>query len=280
MNKHREYKSFYGRPGGGEGERCKYPVRLDLYGCGCQHDCKYCYAKQLLKFRKLWDPVNPRVADMAKVAKRIPKLEGVTRLGGLTDCLMPLEREVKNTWRTLGLMAEHRKEYLIVTKSSMIASADYLRVLDRELAHIQISISTTSEVVANVYEKASPVAERIAAAEMLESMGYDVSLRLSPLVPGLTDYDVVNAVKVDKVLVEFLRGTNAQLLWYEPFEITKTRDMIRAGGYWHFALDVKKAEIAKIKGHTVSVCEDVPEHYAYWRENVNRKATDCCNLRR
>ncbi len=43
---------------------------------------------------------------------------------------------------------------------------------------------------------------------------------------------------------------------------------------------VKKAEIAKIKGHTVSVCEDVPEHYAYWRENVNRKATDCCNLRR
>lgn len=37
----KEFKSFYKTVGGGEGDRCSYPTRLDLYGCGCQHDCKY-----------------------------------------------------------------------------------------------------------------------------------------------------------------------------------------------------------------------------------------------
>lgn len=51
-----EYKSFYKRAGGKEGSRCRYPVRLDTYGCGCSHDCGYCYAKSLLDFRGLWHP--------------------------------------------------------------------------------------------------------------------------------------------------------------------------------------------------------------------------------
>ena len=37
--KNKEFKSFYKVVGGGEGDRCSYPVRLDTYGCGCQHDC-------------------------------------------------------------------------------------------------------------------------------------------------------------------------------------------------------------------------------------------------
>ena len=41
--------------GGNEGNKCNYPYRLDTYGCGCQHDCSYCYAKSLLSFRNLWE---------------------------------------------------------------------------------------------------------------------------------------------------------------------------------------------------------------------------------
>lgn len=45
----REFKSFYKTVGGGEGQKCHYPTRLDTYGCGCQHDCSYCYDKSLTK---------------------------------------------------------------------------------------------------------------------------------------------------------------------------------------------------------------------------------------
>ena len=49
----KEYKSFFKTVNGNEGSKCHYNTRLDTYGCGCQHDCSYCYAKSLLDFRKL-----------------------------------------------------------------------------------------------------------------------------------------------------------------------------------------------------------------------------------
>ena len=89
-----EFKSFYKTVGGAEGSKCNYPTRLDTYGCGCQHDCSYCYAKSLLNFRNLWDAENPRVADINKIKKIIEKMpkDKIIRLGGMTDCFMPLER--------------------------------------------------------------------------------------------------------------------------------------------------------------------------------------------
>lgn len=29
----------------------------------------------------------------------------------------------------------------------------------------------------------------------------------------------------------------------------------------------------------VSVCEDVPDHFEWWRDNVNANPDDCCNLK-
>jgi len=32
-----------------EKDRCSYPLRLDVYGNGCEHDCAYCYARDAVK---------------------------------------------------------------------------------------------------------------------------------------------------------------------------------------------------------------------------------------
>jgi organic radical activating enzyme len=37
-----EFKSFLKTVGSGEGDRCYYPTRLDIYGKGCEHNCSYC----------------------------------------------------------------------------------------------------------------------------------------------------------------------------------------------------------------------------------------------
>lgn len=84
-----EFKNFFKTVGGNEGNKCKYPHRLDTYGKGCQHDCSYCYAKSLLDFRKLWNPQNPSIANIEKIKKTIKKIkeEGyikTVRLGGMT----------------------------------------------------------------------------------------------------------------------------------------------------------------------------------------------------
>lgn len=84
----RDFSSAGKDAGGGEGERCNYPFRLDTYGSGCAHDCKYCYAKSLLDFRGLWHPDNPAVTPIKALDREIRKLHPgeIVRLGGMTDC--------------------------------------------------------------------------------------------------------------------------------------------------------------------------------------------------
>ena len=100
----KEFKSFFKNVGGNEGSKCHYPVRLDTYGCGCQHNCKYCYAKSLLDFRKLWDPAHPSIVNIQKVHRTILRNlhEGdIVRLGGMTDCFQPLEKKARATYHTI-----------------------------------------------------------------------------------------------------------------------------------------------------------------------------------
>lgn len=272
----KEFKSFFKKVGGNEGSKCHYPTRLDTYGCGCSHDCKYCYAKSLLNFRKLWNPLDPAVADINKIRKRIAKLDKaeVVRLGGMTDCFQPCEAVHRVTYETIKALNERGIHYLIVTKSAMVA--EYMDVLDKKLAHIQITVTTTDDGLSKTYEKASVPSERIKAIETLEENGYDVALRLSPFIPQYVDYGVLNAVKCRKILVEFLRVNS----WIEKwFPIDYSEWTVKQNGYKHLPLDRKIELLKNIHFEQVTVCEDETEAYAYWQNHFNYNRNDYCNLR-
>ena len=128
------------------------------------------------------------------------------------------------------------------------------------------------------YENASPVSERIAAAEKLQEMGFDVSIRLSPFIPEYVDFDRLNAIKCDKIVVEFLRS-NAFIR--KSFPIDYSEYTVKSGGYRHLPLEKKKALISMItRFKEVTVCEDEPEAYEYWKHHFNPDPDDCCNLRK
>jgi len=280
----KEFKSFFKNVGGNEGSKCQYPVRLDTYGCGCSHDCAYCYSKSLLSFRNLWNPTDPAVADIGKIRKQIEKIAAgkcgeikAIRLGGMTDCLQPIEATHRITYETIKILNEYRIPYLIVTKSDLVASDEYLKILDPELAHIQITVTTTYDDLSLSYEKAVVPSRRIAAIEKLQSLGYDVALRLSPFIPEYVDLDVLNAVKCDKIQVEFLRVNTWIKKW---FDIDYSPYVVKQSGYLHRTLEDKKALLKLITGFKqVSVCEDENEAYEYWKAHFNPNSADCCNLR-
>ena len=275
-----EFKSFYKTVGGNEGSKCHYPTRIDTYGCGCAHDCKYCYAKSLLSFRGLWHPDAPAVADIEKIRRRVAKLTPgtVVRLGGMTDCFQQCETEYRVTARTIEALNERGVHYLIVTKSDMVAADAYLAIMRKDLAHIQVTVTCTDDdkYKALAYERAPLPSKRIAAIEKLQAAGYDVQLRLSPFIPEYVDLDVINAVKCDKILVEFLRVNTWVKKW---FDIDYGPYTVKHGGYLHLPLDTKIELLKGITGfREVSVCEDESEAYEYWRTHVNPRP-DCCNLR-
>lgn len=275
-----EFKSFYKTVGGGEGNKCHYPTRLDTYGCGCQHDCSYCYAKSLLEFRNLWNPTEPSIADIDKIRRKVKKLpEGtILRLGGMTDCFQPLEKTIRNTYHTIEVLNEQKIGYLIVTKSAIVADDEYISLMDKDLAHIQITVTTLDDLfyLDKNYEKASLPSDRIKAILKLQDAGFDVAIRLSPLIEEYMDFDKLNSLGIKKAIVEFLRVNSWILKW---FDIDEDGYFIREGGYMHMPLEEKKRIIRKIRIPSISVCEDVQEHYDYWKNHFNPNPDDCCNLR-
>lgn len=254
---------------------CKYTKRIDTYGCGCQHDCSYCYAKSLLSFRGFWNAKEPATASIKEIRESIYKLKrtDVVRIGGMTDCFQPMEKEKRITYNTIKLLNNHKINYLIVTKSNLVASDEYLNIYNKELAHFQITITSTSK---NDYEKAPEPKKRIKAIEKLQSLGYDVSLRLSPFIPKNIDLKILNNIDCKKILIEFLKVNYNVKNW---FNIDYSDYSLKFGGFEHLELSRKidlQGNITGFKEKTVG--EYVEDHYKYFRDNINYNKDDCCNL--
>jgi DNA repair photolyase len=242
---------------------------------GCQHDCDYCYAKSLLSFRGFWNPKEPAEASLQTIRDEIRKLNrnDVVRIGGMTDCFQPIEKTKRITYKTIQLLNFFKINYLIVTKSDLIASDDYLKIYNNKLAHFQITVTSTSP---NKYEKAPNPIRRIKAVEKLQESGFDVSVRLSPFIPQNINFKTLNAIKCNKVLIEFLKVNYNVKKW---FKIDYSDYSLKFGGFEHLELENKISLVNKITGfNEVSVGEYVKDHYEYFRDNVNFNKEDCCNL--
>jgi DNA repair photolyase len=217
------------------------------------------------------------VSEIEKKLRKLPR-GTVVRLGGMTDCFQPIELTERVTYETIKLLNKYGIEYLIVTKSHIVATDEYMQILDKDLAHIQITITTTDDVLCAKYEKASPSSMRIKAIEKLHENGFDVSVRLSPFIPEFVNVDEINAIKCDKILIEFLKVNTWVKKW---FDIDYSPYTLNYGGYYHLPLERKIELVNLITGYKqVSVGEYVKEHYEYFRDNVNFNKEDCCNLRR
>lgn len=276
----REFGGFYKEVGGAEGTHCSYPTRFDVYGCGCEHNCNYCYARSLLDFRGLWHPDNPSVADLKKVIKKLDEISSgtVLRMGGMTDCFQPIEEELGIAYETIKAMNARDIHYLIVTKSNLISSDKYLAVLDKKLAHIQVTVTTADEKTAReVFGECAPAPElRIRAIETLYEAGFDVAMRVSPFVPELACIERLNQVNVDKCIVEFLR-VNSWIEKWLPIDLKAYRH--KEGGYRHLPRHEKAKSIKLLDFPQLSVCEDCDSHYEWWQAFQNPNPKDCCNLR-
>ena len=279
----KSFSLFYKEVEGNEKSKCMYTTRLDTYGCGCQHDCKYCYAKSLLEFRNLWNPQKPVVGNMKQIRSAIIKMKKsgvqIVRLGGMTDCFQPLELKYRTTYQTIKLLNKYKIGYLIVTKSHIVANDEYMKIYDKDLAHFQITTTCLDDDLYHKldYEKASVPSKRIEAILKLQNEGFDVAIRLSPLIEEYIDFDKLNSLGIKKAQVEFLRVNHWIRKW---FNIDYSKHTIKQSGYEHLPLEEKKRIISKINIPEISVCEDEDNAYLYWKENFNPNKEDCCNLRR
>lgn len=163
-----------------------------------------------------------------------------------------------------------------MTKSDLVASDQYIEIYDKSLAHFQISITSTSYKKSLEYEKAPIPSKRIEAIEKLQKYGFDVSLRLSPFIEENIDINIINKIRCNKILIEFLKVNH----WIEKcFNLDYSEYTVNFGSYKNLELNKKIELVNKIIGFKeLSVGEYVYDHYLYFRDNVNFNKEDCCNL--
>jgi hypothetical protein len=100
-------------------------------------------------------------------------------------------------------------------------------------------------------------------------------LRKATFIPEFYNFATINKINCEKVIVEFLRINTWVKRW---FNIDFSSYTLKSGGYLHLPLKKKLDALKGLKFNQISVCEDVPEHYVYFRDNVNVNKNDCCNL--
>jgi len=274
------YKSPLNLPKSGhELVTCYYPLRLDTYS-GCSHDCKYCYAKNLLEPRGYWvgniRPANIEVIEDYFEGNRDDEIGRClenklpVRLGGLTDCFQPLEAEFKITKDTLKILKEKEYPYFIVTKSSLPAENEYLDVLDKDLCQLQFTVPSLDEdLIKEMEPGASKVKDRIEAIETVSDNGFKVVGRISPIFPNFNLEDIKDLVErleeagVYHILVEFFRGDRKMVDRVNPiFDEDIYEYMKKDRYYYRVKMDIKEGIYEELRAYCdkldvgFSICSD------------------------
>ncbi len=185
-----------------------YDYCLNPY-TGCEVGCLYCYARLFIpRYSGHTEPwgqfVDVKVNAPELLRKQLVRAKRATVwVASVCDAYQPLEAERGLTRRCLEELLARQFPVNIQTKSARVT-----RDLDlfRQFEDIEVgfTIATDDESMARLFEPhASPIAERVAALDLLHSNGIQTFAFLGPLLPGNPERLVeLVAGKVDRVLID------------------------------------------------------------------------------
>jgi DNA repair photolyase len=180
-------------------QQCLYSFEVDTYGRGCIHECVYCYAKAELTVHGFWNNPIPVPVDLNEIRKafyiafetdksnkwkdllvrKIP-----VRIGSMSDSFMWMDQKYKITQELLKILKFYDYPYVIFTRSDLVATDEYMKLLDKNLASIQFSMSSTNDAMTKKIEPGAPSAKRrLKALEKLSTAGFWTTVRLNPFFP-------------------------------------------------------------------------------------------------
>lgn len=162
------------------------PHFLELkWAYGCPFDCAWCFLKGTL--RMLNTKTKPVVKEYCKIQKHVQSFfendeqsNELLNTGELADSLMTENtREPFSKFIIPLFEQQERHKVLLLTKSTCTKNLKKIK------SHAQtiISFSLNASNVSKKWEIAPPAKKRIQAAKALSKSGYDVRVRIDPVVP-------------------------------------------------------------------------------------------------
>jgi DNA repair photolyase len=170
---------------------------------GCEHGCVYCYARPSHEFLGMSAGldfeskivVKYGAADLLRKELSKPGWKPQTLvMSGVTDPYQPIEKKLEITRGCVQVLAECRHPLGIITKNYLVTrDIDLLADLAKiNAVRVVLSITSLDPSITNTMEpRTSRPQKRLQAVQELSSAGIPVQVNIAPVIPGLTDEEIV-----------------------------------------------------------------------------------------
>jgi spore photoproduct lyase len=182
------------------------PHFLELkWAYGCPFDCAWCYLKGTFRF--LPTGTKPVVKNLDKVESHLRRFLSeltapeILNTGEIADSLMLEGSSQPFSQFVIPILeSQNRHKVLFVTKSNNIKHLLEINPHNQTI----ISFSLNADEVAKKWEKGAPAVDRrIAAGRELAEAGYEVRIRIDPIVP-VPDWEKHYTSLIDQIFDSFI----------------------------------------------------------------------------
>jgi len=180
---------------------------------GCQHNCAYCYAPNVLRLRReTWGTdiqvkKNIPVVLASELKKKKP---GVVGISTVTDPYQPLEQTYRLTRFCLEQLVPHDFPVHIQTKSALVTrDIDLLRKFSD--SQVMFSIGTLHDDERRLLEPyTSSIQDRIDALQKCANANLKTAVFLGPVYPTMSIDEI-------PVLLDSIKNAGVQEIWIDRF---------------------------------------------------------------
>ena len=174
---------------------------------GCQHGCRYCYARFMKKFtghQEYWGQfvdIKINAADLLPIEIKRKKPAPVW-ISGVCDPYQPLEAHYQLTRKCLKILADNNWPVVIQTRSSLVLRD--IDILKRAKEwEVGLTITTADDEIRKLFEPDAPtIKERLATLDELHRSGIRTYAMIAPILPGAEVLVDALEGKVDYIIID------------------------------------------------------------------------------
>lgn len=165
---------------------------------GCQHNCAYCYAPNILRInRKEWNKIIGVKSNIPNIlSKELKKKKnGKIGISTITDPYQPIEKKFKLTRYCLEQIIKYDFPIHFQTKSNII-NRDIDLITKLSDVEIMISIGTFNDTERKILEPySSSIQDRLETLSVFSEMGIKTSIFFGPIYPTINEKKLINILE-------------------------------------------------------------------------------------
>lgn len=170
---------------------------------GCEHGCVYCYARPTHEFLGMSAGLDFESKIVVKYDAPALLKEALAdkkwkpqplAMSGVTDPYQPIEKKLRITRGCIEVLSDCLHPLVIITKNYLVTRDIDLLVKLAEVDAVRVVLSITSlnkSITDTMEPRTSRPQKRLQAVKELSDVGIPVHVNIAPLIPGLTDDEIV-----------------------------------------------------------------------------------------